>query len=203
MSPFHWIKSRLFDWSFSQMDPLRKETVERAQGEVLEIGFGTGRNLCHYGSSVSSVTALDPVSYEELHKIEERIAAATFPVERCILSADAELPFDAARFDSLVTTWTLCTIPDVDRALAEMKRVLKPGGRYLFVEHGRADSPGTARWQDRLNPYWARLSDGCNMNRRIDQIIEGAGFELTELERFRGRGPSVMAQMFRGVATPT
>jgi ubiquinone/menaquinone biosynthesis C-methylase UbiE len=82
-----------------------------------------------------------------------------------------------------------------------MKRVLKPGGRYLFVEHGRAEAPGTARWQDRLTPYWARVSDGCNMNRPIDQIIEDAGFELTELDRFRGRGPSVMAQMFRGVAT--
>ncbi len=195
------IKSRVMDWAFTRMDPMRLDTVELVEGEVLEVGFGTGLNLRHYGPSVKSVTGLDPSPYEGLDKIEERIAAVSFPVERCVLRADGELPFDAARFDNIVTTWTLCSIPDATRALAEMKRVLKPGGRYVFVEHGRAEAPGIARWQDRLNPYWIRFTDGCNMNRAIDRIVEDAGFELTELRRFRGRGPAILAQMFRGVAT--
>jgi ubiquinone/menaquinone biosynthesis C-methylase UbiE len=117
------------------------------------------------------------------------------------LTADSELPFDAGRFDHIVTTWTLCSIPDAKRALSEMKRVLKPGGSYVFVEHGLAESPGTARWQNRLNPYWVRLTDGCNMNRPIDRIVEDAGFELTALTRFRSSGPSILSQMYRGVAT--
>jgi len=189
------------DWAFTRMDPMRSDTVELVEGEVLEVGFGTGLNLRHYGPDVKSVTGLDPFPYEGLDRIGERIAEVSFPVERRVLPADDELPFDAARFDNIVTTWTLGSIPDVTRALAEMRRVLKPGGRYVFVEHGRAEAAGTARWQDRLNPYWARFSDGCNMNRAIDRIVEDAGFELTELRRFRARGPSVLSQMFRGVAT--
>jgi len=195
------IKSRIMDWAFTRMDPMRPDTVELVEGEVLEVGFGTGCNLRHYGAGVKSVMGLDPSPYEGLDEIEERIAEVSFPVERCVMRADDELPFDTARFDNIVTTWTLCSIPDAAKALAEMRRVLKPGGRYVFVEHGRAEASGIARWQDRLNPYWVRLTDGCHMNRAIDRIVDDAGFELTELSRFRGRGPSLLSQMFRGVAT--
>jgi ubiquinone/menaquinone biosynthesis C-methylase UbiE len=196
-----WIRPRLLDWTMRKMNELRPEAIAAAEGDVLEVGFGTGLNLGFYPSAVKSVTGLDPQSIEGLSSLDERLERAAFPVERCTLRADAELPFDAGRFDCVVTTWTLCSIPDPQRALAEMRRVLKPGGRYVFIEHGRAPSAGTARWQDRLNPLWRRIADGCNMNRPIDRLVEQGGFHLTGLERFRHEGPSVLAHMYRGVAT--
>ncbi|MEE2678842.1 MAG: class I SAM-dependent methyltransferase [Myxococcota bacterium] len=196
-----FLKPRFLDWAMRMMDDLRPEALEAAEGEVLEVGFGTGRNLEHYGSGVRSLTAVDPMDASSVPKVGERIARAPFPLERCTLRADGELPFDAGRFDSIVTTWTLCSIPEVARALAEMRRVLKPGGRYVFIEHGRAPGDTTARWQDRLNPIWCRLSDGCNINRRIDRLVEAGGFELTSFERFRAKGPGLLAHMYRGVAT--
>jgi ubiquinone/menaquinone biosynthesis C-methylase UbiE len=195
------LKPRIQDFAMRFMDGLRPETIAAAQGEVLEVGFGTARNLEHYGSGVGRVTGVDPMSTEGIGAVEKRIARARFPVERVVLRADGRVPFDAGRFDCVVTTWTLCSIPDPSAALAEMQRVLKPGGRYLFIEHGRSPVPGTARWQDRLNPIWRRIADGCNMNRPIDQLVEKAGFALTSLERFQYRGPRVLAHMYRGVAT--
>ena len=106
------------------MDDLRPETIEGARGDVLEIGFGTGRNLRHYPAHVTSVSGVDPMVTEGVGRVERRIARAPFPVERTALSADGELPFDAGRFDCVVTTWTLCSIPDADAALQEMRRVL-------------------------------------------------------------------------------
>jgi ubiquinone/menaquinone biosynthesis C-methylase UbiE len=182
------------------MDELRPEAVEAAQGNVLEVGFGTARNLEHYGAGVEKLTGLDPMRTDGIGAVEERIAKASFPVERTVLRADGQLPFDAGRFDSIVTTWTLCSIPDPATALAEMRRVLKPGGRYVFIEHGRSPRPSTVRWQDRLNPIWRRLMDGCNINRPIDQLVDAAGFTLASLDRFQHRGPAVLAHMYRGVA---
>jgi ubiquinone/menaquinone biosynthesis C-methylase UbiE len=195
-----WIKPRLQDLAMRQMDDLRPETVSAARGDVLEIGFGTALNLRHYGRGVTAVTGLDPMVTEGVRVVDARVSAAAFPVERVALRADGTLPFDAGRFDTVITTFTLCSIPDTTAALAEMHRVLKPGGEYVFIEHGRADEPGTARWQDRLNGAWGRLADGCNINRRIDEIVGGGGFELVSMKRFRGRGPGVLAQMYRGVA---
>jgi ubiquinone/menaquinone biosynthesis C-methylase UbiE len=194
------MKGRTLDWMMRQMNELRPETVGEAEADVLEVGFGTGLNLDFYPDKVSSLVGLEPNPPEGLAALDERLARAAFPVERCGLFADTELPFDAGRFDCVVSTWTLCSIPDVGRALAEMRRVVRPGGRLLFIEHGRADKPSTARWQDRLNPLWARITDGCNMNRPIDQLVEEAGFELVGLERFRARGPGLLAHMYRGVA---
>jgi ubiquinone/menaquinone biosynthesis C-methylase UbiE len=195
------LRSRVLDWAMRQMNDLRPETVSNAEGEVLEVGFGTGLNLGFYPPGVKAVVGLDPNPTEGLPALDERIRNAAFSVERCALRADGELPFDAERFDCVLTTWTLCSIPDPLQALAEMRRVLKPGGRYLFIEHGRAPSEGTARWQNRLNPYWRRLADGCNMNRPIDQLVREGGFDLVGLERFRHRGPGVLAHMYRGIAT--
>jgi ubiquinone/menaquinone biosynthesis C-methylase UbiE len=192
-----WIQDRVMGF----MDEMRPQSLEGATGDVLEVGFGTARNLVHYPEAVRSVTGLDPLVTEGNATVEARIARARFPVERTALRADGALPFDTARFDCVVTTWTLCSIPDVDSALAEMRRVLKPGGRYLFIEHGRSDRPGTARWQDRLNPLWRRIADGCNMNRPVDVLLERGGFELVALERFRHKGPGVLAAMYRGTAT--
>lgn len=195
-----WIRDRLLDCAMRQMNDLRPEALEQASGEVLEVGFGTALNLEHYPSSVRSVTGVDPKLAEGLPSFEARIEAARFPVTRCRLPADAELPFDAGRFDSVVTTWTLCSIPDPARALREMHRILKPGGSYSFIEHGRAPTPSTARWQDRLDPLWTKIADGCHINRPIDRLVEAADFELSSLSRFRHQGPGILAQMYRGVA---
>ena len=195
-----WLKPRIQDYAMRFMDELRAPTVSAASGDVLEVGFGTARNLEHYGAGVAAVTGLDPMSTAGVEAVESRIARARFPVERAVLRADATLPFDTARFDCVVTTFTLCSIADPDAALAEMRRVLKPGGRYLFIEHGRAERASTARWQDRLNPLWKRMTDGCNINRSVDTLVARAGFALASLDRFRYKGPSVLAQMYRGVA---
>ncbi len=194
------IRGGLLDWMMRQMDELRPETVAGAEGEVLEVGFGTGLNLPVYPPGVKKVVGLEPFPTDGLPALEERIRTAPFAVERVALRADGALPFDAGRFDTVVTTFTLCSIPDHRRALEEMRRVLAPGGRYLFIEHGRSVDAGTARWQDRLNPVWRRLMGGCNMNRSIDRIVQDAGFELEGLDRFRHDGPAVLAQMYRGTA---
>lgn len=196
-----WLKPRVQDWAMKAMNEHRPDTVSLASGEVLEVGFGTALNVRYYGPDVKSLTGLDPMPTEGVPAVEARIAEAPFPLERATLRADGELPFDAGRFDTIVTTWTLCSIPDAHRALVEMRRVLKPGGRYVFVEHGLSESPGTARWQERLNPLWRRIADGCNMNRKVDEVVERGGFELTSLERFRGDGPAILASLYRGVAT--
>jgi ubiquinone/menaquinone biosynthesis C-methylase UbiE len=183
-----------------QMNPLRRDTICEARGEVLEVGFGTGLNLPSYGPGVKTLVGLDPLDVTDMELVHERIRGAAFPVERRALRADGGLPFDAARFDTVVTTWTLCSIPEVGRALREMRRVLKPDGHYVFIEHGRADSTSTARLQDRIDPFWGRFCDGCHINRKIDQLVEEGGFEFTRLDRFRAKGPSIVAQMYRGVA---
>ena len=195
------LKPRIQDFAMRFMDELRPETVAAAGGDVLEVGFGTARNLEHYRSGVARVTGVDPMSTEGVATIDARVARAPFPVERTVLRADRELPFDSGRFDCVVTTFTLCSIPEPEAALAEMRRVLKPGGRYVFIEHGRAESESTARWQDRVNPIWRRVMDGCNINRSVDRLVLQAGFSLASLDRFRYRGPSILAQMYRGVAT--
>lgn len=193
------LRGQLLDWVMRQMNELRPEVLEGAGGDVLEVGFGTGLNLDFYPPGVKSLVGLDPAIASGLPALEQRLARAPFPVEQCGLRADGELPFDAGRFDCIVTTWTLCSIPEPLRALAEMRRVLKPGGRYVFIEHGRG-SPSLARWQDRINPLWRRISGGCNMNRPIAELVVDGGFELEGLDRFRHTGPGLLAQMYRGVA---
>jgi ubiquinone/menaquinone biosynthesis C-methylase UbiE len=195
------LKPHMQDLAMRFVDELRPATVGAAAGSVLEVGFGTARNLVHYGAGVENLTGLDPMRTEGVGTVEQRIAQARFPVTRAVLRADGELPFEEGRFDCLVTTWTLCSIPDPATALAEMLRVLKPGGRYLFIEHGRSTRPSTVRWQDRLNPIWRRLTGGCNINRPIDQLVATAGFSFTSLDRFQYKGPSVLAHMYRGIAT--
>jgi ubiquinone/menaquinone biosynthesis C-methylase UbiE len=197
----NWIKPRIQDLMMRAMNDLRPDTVSLASGEVLEVGFGTALNLRYYGPEVSKVTGLDPMGTEGMRAVDERIAAAPVPVERAALRADGDLPFDAGRFDTVVTTWTLCSIPDAKAALGEMRRVLKPGGKYVFIEHGRSQNEGTARWQDRLNPMWLALTGECNINRRIDQIVEAGGFEMSSMDRFVGDGPKIFASLYRGVAT--
>jgi ubiquinone/menaquinone biosynthesis C-methylase UbiE len=194
------IKPWAQDLAMRIMNDLRPEAVVGARGDVLEIGFGTGLNLPHYSSEVRSLWGIDPMTTEGVGPVERRIANAPFPVERTALRADDVLPFDSGRFDCVVTTWTLCSIPDARAALNEMHRVLKPGGMYLFIEHGRGRTESTIRWQDRLNPMWNRFTDGCNINRPVDQLVERSGFELTSLDEFKGKGPRLISHLYRGVA---
>jgi ubiquinone/menaquinone biosynthesis C-methylase UbiE len=194
------IKPWAQDLGMRLMDDLRPEAIIGARGDVLEIGFGTGLNLPHYPCEVQSLSAVDPMTTEGVGPVERRIENAPFPVKRTAVRAEGPLPFDSGRFDCVVTTWTLCSIPDASAALDEMHRVLKPGGLYLFIEHGRGRTERTIRWQDRLNPIWSRFTDGCNINRPVDLLVERSGFELTSLDEFNGKGPRVISHLYRGVA---
>ena len=161
----------------------RRRVIGAAEGRVLEVDIGSGLNLPLYGPPVRAIIGLDP-SPELLLMARERAATAPVPVE--LLEASAEtVPLDDASIDTVVTTWTLCTIPDAPRALSELRRVLQPGGALLLAEHGRAPEPGVARWEDRLDPLWRRLAGGCHLNRKIDDLISGSGFRIDALTNAR------------------
>jgi ubiquinone/menaquinone biosynthesis C-methylase UbiE len=180
---------------------LRTNLLKDAGGQVLEIGYGTGLNLPHYPPGVSHLTMVDPARLLP-SKVEYRKARAEFPVQIEQRRAES-LPFAAARFDAVVSTWTLCTISNPEQALREIRRVLKPQGRFLFVEHGRSDDRRVAKWQDRLNPIQRLMACGCNLNRRIDTLIEGSGLRLIRMDRFRlPRVPRLIGEMYQGCAAP-
>ena len=191
----------LMDWVMGtrKFQEQRQDTLKPLYGEVLEIGFGTGLNLPHYPPTVTKVVALEPASLLP-STVAERMAAALFPVELVRGSAEC-LPFEDHRFDCVLSTWTLCTIPDVAAALREVRRVLKPSGNYVFLEHGRSKSLRIAKWQDRLNPLQQRIGVGCNMNRPIDRLITEAGLRLEHLDRFQMPGiPRLVGEMYQGTA---
>lgn len=191
----------LMDWSMRGKHRRREREAALAPafGDVLELGFGTGLNLPHYPGAVRTLTALEPADMLP-RRVARRIGAARMPVERVRRAAES-LPFPPGRFDCVVSTWTLCTIADPVSALREIIRVLRPGGRFLFIEHGRSDDPAVARWQDRLNPVWKPIGCGCNMNRKIDDLIRRAGLEIRRLDRFLFPGdPRVLGETYRGVA---
>ncbi len=193
---------RFLDLGMRPLEPYRGEAVAEARGRVLEIGFGTGLNLPHYTEAVEHLTAIDPMDAVK-KKVQSRIDAVSFPVERHALAADGGLPFADACFDSVTMTWTLCTIPDPVAALREMHRVARPGAPLLFIEHGRSPDPSIARWQDRLNPIQKIIGCGCNLNRRIDTIIASAGYRIETLDRFdAARVPRTHGHLYRGVARP-
>ena len=183
-----------------QLLPFRRRVIGAAEGRVLEVGIGSGINLPLYGPSVRTVIGLDP-SPELLRMARDRAASAPVPVELLEASAEAVL-LETASIDTVVTTWTLCTIPDAHRALAELRRVLKPSGTLLFVEHGRAPEPGVAHWQDRLDPIWRRIAGGCHLNRKIDDLIAGSGFRIDALANARLSGPKTHTFLYEGRARP-
>ena len=197
-----YVFPHFMDWSMGtrRFQHQRREALSLLRGEVLEIGFGTGLNLPHYPAAVSRVTALEPARLLP-EKVAGRIAAASMPAELVYGSAE-RLPFGDRRFDCVASTWTLCTIPDAVAALQEVRRVLKPGGRFAFLEHGRSNAPPIARWQDRLNPLQQRIGVGSNMNRAIDRLITEAGLTLDRLDRFQMPGiPRLVGEMYRGIAS--
>jgi len=180
---------------------LRAAWIPQARGEVLEIGIGSGLNFPHYSQEVQRVYGVDP-SLELQRMARERIAAARFPVEFLAQSAEQPLPLPDASIDTVVVTWTLCSIPDAAPALLQMRRVLKPSGCLIFLEHGRAAEPRVAAWQDRLTPIWRRFTGGCHLNRKMDDLIAAGGFRITELRNFYLPGPRPMSFMYQGLAEP-
>jgi ubiquinone/menaquinone biosynthesis C-methylase UbiE len=180
--------------------PYRQRVLAAATGRVLEVGIGSGHNLPFYGPQAREVLGLDPSP--RLLQLAARAAGGTArPVSLIEGSAEA-IPLEDRSVDTVVTTWTLCTIPEPIRALEEMRRVLRAGGQLLFVEHGRAPDARVQAWQDRLNPAWCRFSGGCNLNRPIRGLIESAGLRVQHVESGYARGPKMMAFFSEGRALP-
>jgi ubiquinone/menaquinone biosynthesis C-methylase UbiE len=178
--------------------PYRERVIASAEGRVLEIGIGSGLNLPFYGPHVREIVGLEPAPrlIAMARQVAERIP---MPVTFMEESA-AAIPLDDNAVDTVVMTWTLCTIPQADRALSEMRRVLKPNGRLLFVEHGLAPDDGVRRWQDWLTPAWKRISGGCHLNRPIQSMIESAGFRFDRLQTAYMPGPKPMSFIYEGSA---
>jgi ubiquinone/menaquinone biosynthesis C-methylase UbiE len=185
--------------SGAEFSRMRERATAGLEGDVVELGFGSGRNVPHYPDAVDRVYAIEP-SGAARRMAERRLASSSAHVEHVGLDGE-HLPLADTSVDHALTTWTLCTIPDVARALGETRRVLRPGGTLHFVEHGRAPDPRVARWQDRLTPLQRRLFGGCHLNRPIDRLLLDAGFELTRLDAHYVRGPRPFSYMFEGVAT--
>lgn len=178
---------------------LRAKWIPRACGNVLEIGIGSGLNLPFYREEVRRVHGVDP-SAELQRMARKRAGDARVPVEFALQPADEPLPFPEENFDTVVVTWTLCSIPDAAKALNGMKKALKRGGHLIFVEHGQAPEEGVRKWQDRLTPLWKRIGGGCHLNRKVDEIIESAGFEIIELKTGYLPGPRPMTYIYQGLA---
>jgi SAM-dependent methyltransferase len=175
----------------------RQRTISAARGSVLEIGIGSGLNLSRYNREVSGICGIDP-SAGLLAKAAGQGITKAFLVR----GSAGTLPFADGTFDTVVTTWTLCSIPDALSALREMKRVLRPDGSMLFVEHGLAPDRAVARWQNRLNPCWKCLGGGCHLNRKIDDLITASGFGIERLDTGYIRGRNPLTYMYEGVARP-
>lgn len=195
-----YVLPKLIDTACSQppMAELRSRYVPEAEGDVLEIGIGSGLNLPHYSPRAKRVTGLDP--HAELTDMARRRAADAHPEVDVLAISGEEIPADDNRFDTIVCTWTLCSIPNVYRALTEMHRVVKPGGRFYFVEHGLAPDAGVRAWQRRIEPVWKIVGGGCHLTRKADDLILDAGFILPSVESGYQPGPRWAAFMTHGIA---
>ncbi len=180
----------------------REKVIPRATGKVLEIGIGTGLNMQHYDKSrVEKIWGLDPAL--QMHRLAaKRIRRAGLDVELVGLPAE-QIPMQDASFDSIVCTYTLCTIPDPHKALEEMRRVLKPGASLIFCEHGQAPDASVARWQARLNPIWRPLAGGCNLDRPVPKLLADAGFNVQDMQTMYLPGPRLLTYNYWGSATAT
>jgi len=184
---------------FDSMMEARQKLLADVAGHVVEVGFGTGLNLPFYGKGVLSLTAVDP--NQGMNRLAEpRIAQAKFPVMHRQISAE-KMPFESDSVDAVVSTWTLCSIPDVNAALAEIKRILKPTGTFYLVEHGLSPNRQLAKWQNRLTPVQKVIADGCHLNRDMKKIVEQAGFEWVQCEHFNAKNlPNIFSWMTLGHA---
>jgi len=198
----HWILPPLLDFVMRQrpLEKYRREVIASASGRVLEIGVGSGLNFPFYGKQVEIVIGIDP-SARLLAMARRRAAAAS--IHAILIQGTATaIPLADGTVETVAMTWTLCSIPDPLLALHEMRRVLKPDGRLLFIEHGLSPAAGVERWQHRLTPMWGRISGGCHLDRKMDDLIRSAGFELTELRNEYADGPRIMTYMYEGSALP-
>lgn len=195
-----WLFPRILDLTMrqKQMIPFRRRIGQAAEGRVLDVGIGSGVNLMFYGSGVERIYGVDP-SPGLLRFAGERAHDSSAPVELLCGSGEA-LPLDSKSIDTATLTFTLCTIGDPAAALAEIRRVLKPGGRLLFAEHGRAPEAAVARWQDRITPLWKRIAGGCHLNRKPDDLIRSAGFRIDDINTGYLRGPRIMTFVYSGSA---
>lgn len=181
------------------MTRLRSESLSQAQGEVVEIGIGSGLNLRFYSSKVRHLFSVDP-SIELQRIASKRVSAARFPVTFFQQSAEQPFPLADSSIDTIVMTWSLCSIPNPAEVLQQMRRVLKQEGRLIFIEHGRSADASVKTWQDRITPFWKRIGGGCHLNRKVDDLIKGAGFQIIEQKNFYLPGPRPMTYTYQGVA---
>jgi ubiquinone/menaquinone biosynthesis C-methylase UbiE len=191
---------KLCDFAMRRKDlaPYRERVIGAAEGRVLEVGAGSGLNLKLYGSAVKEVLALEP-DPKLIHMAEQHAKKASRPVSFLEASAE-EIPLEGEEIDTVVSTWTICTIPL--GALRELRRVLKPGGKLLFVEHGLAPERKVQKWQNLVDPLWSCISGGCHLNRPISKVIENAGFRIERLDTSYLPGPKVAGFMSEGSALP-
>lgn len=197
-----WVLPRLINFAMrsGELAPYRARVLSAARGRVLEIGIGSGLNLPFYTEAVAKLYGLDP-SAELLDMARRGAQAAPFPVE--LLAGSAEtIPLPDRSIETVVMTWSLCSIPDPDRGLREMRRVLVPGGELLFVEHGLAPEPRVEAWQHRLTPAWKRIGGGCHLNRSMDRLITAAGFDIIELHKGYMNRLKPVTFMYEGRARP-
>jgi ubiquinone/menaquinone biosynthesis C-methylase UbiE len=197
-----WILPALIDLAMrnKHLRPYRQRVAGAAEGRILEVGIGSGLNLPFYARHADQIFGLDP-SPRLLARTRRQAQRTSANIH--LLTGSAEhIPLADRSVDAVVTTWTACSIPEIAIALAEMRRVLKPAGRLLFVEHGRAPELHVARWQDRLTPLWRRISGGCHLNRKIDDLISGAGFRIDRLDTGYIPGPKPMTFLYEGAASP-
>ncbi|AFY86189.1 class I SAM-dependent methyltransferase [Chroococcidiopsis thermalis] len=191
----------LLDWSLSDltMAQYRREVLANVTGEVLEIGFGTGLNLSYYPENIHKLVAID--ANPGVHNLaRKRIQKSHITVDNRVLNGE-NLPMADNTFDSVVSTWTLCSITKVEQALQEIYRVLKPGGKFFFVEHGLSNEPQVQVWQNRLNPIQKVIGDGCHLNRNIRQLIEKRFDTVTLKEFYAEKTPKFVGYLYQGVAT--
>jgi ubiquinone/menaquinone biosynthesis C-methylase UbiE len=176
----------------------RQKTLASAYGRVLEIGIGSGFNLSFYTDRVTELLGLEP--HPKLLKMASRKPTVLRPM---LIQGSAEaIPLEDGSVDTVVTTWVLCSIPNVVAALGEARRVVKPGGQFLFVEHGLAINDSVKRWQHRMTPAWQRLAGGCHLDRPISELIGQAGFEITQMATCYIKGPKPMTFTYQGIARP-
>jgi ubiquinone/menaquinone biosynthesis C-methylase UbiE len=191
----------LVDWSMrsKRLTPFRSRVVSAAEGRVLEMGIGSGLNLPFYTAQARQIFGLDP-SPPLLARARNRVLT-TQPLVQFLAGSAEQIPLDACSVDTVVMTWVGCSIADISRGLDEIRRVLRPGGHLLFVEHGRAPQQKIARWQDRLDPLWVRVAGGWHINRSPDVLIRQAGLRMKRLETGYIPGPKITTFLYEGLAT--
>lgn len=188
-----------FAMSGSNLQEYRRNLLADVSGEILEIGFGTGLNLAYYPEGVTKITTIDP--NPGMKRIaRSRIAASKITVDYKVLNGES-LPMADASFNSVVCTWTLCSIPLVDRAIAEVYRLLKPGGKFFLIEHGLSEDSQVQVWQNRLTPIQKIIADGCHLNRDIRNLVKQEFGDVTIEQFYAPKLPKVIGYMYRGVAT--